>query len=46
LAVSRPIMLMLIVGGSFVAGSDNPHDGIDAAGGRPPHLSDWGTQVF
>ena len=27
LAVSRPIMLMLIVGGSFVAGSDNPHDG-------------------
>jgi hypothetical protein len=39
-------MLMLIVGGSFVAGSDNPHDGIDAAGGRPPHLSDWGTQVF
>jgi hypothetical protein len=35
-------MLMLIVGGSFVAGSDNPHDGIDAAGGRPPHLSDWG----
>src|SRR5450755_3937526 len=26
-------MLMLIVRGSFVAGSDNPHDGIDAAGG-------------
>src|SRR5271166_2024114 len=26
-------MLMLIVGGSLVAGSDNPHDGIDAAGG-------------
>jgi len=24
---------MLIVRGSFVAGSDNPHDGIDAAGG-------------
>src|SRR3954471_11918711 len=27
LAVSRPIMLMLIAGGSFVAGSDNPHFG-------------------
>jgi hypothetical protein len=29
-------MLMLIVGGSFVAGSDNPHDGIDAAGAVHP----------
>jgi hypothetical protein len=27
LAVSRPIMLTLIVGGSLVAGSDNPHRG-------------------
>ena len=27
LAVSRPIMVMLMAGDSFVAGSDNPHDG-------------------
>src|SRR5271166_6607025 len=33
-------MLMLIVGGSLVAGSDNPHDGIDAAGG-PSTPSVW-----
>src|SRR4051794_40229680 len=27
LAVSRPIMVMLIADGSFVAGADNPHPG-------------------
>jgi hypothetical protein len=27
LAVSRPIMVMLMAGGSFYAGSDNPHCG-------------------
>jgi hypothetical protein len=27
LAVSRPIMVMLITGGSLSAGSDNPHSG-------------------
>ena len=40
LAVSRPIMVMLIAGGSLSAGSQRPalwH--IDAVGGRPPHLA-------
>jgi hypothetical protein len=36
LPLSRPIMLMLMAGGSLVAGSDNPHFGIDAVGAVHP----------
>jgi len=43
LAVSRPIMVMLIGGGSLIAGSNDPHFGtLMPFGGRPPHLSDSG----
>src|SRR3954453_21002405 len=38
-AVSRPIMAMLIAGGSFSADSHDPQSGTATpSGGRPPHL--------
>jgi DDE family transposase len=39
LAVSRPIMVMLMAGGSSSAGPDDPCSGTLAPSGRPPHLS-------
>ncbi len=36
LVVSRSIIVVLIAGGSFSAGSHNPHFGIDAAKGHHP----------
>src|SRR5689334_24898021 len=45
LEVSRPIMLMLILGGSLVAGSNDPQCGTSMPfGGRPPHLSELTCQ--